>query len=228
MPVAQPEALPHFLEVEIGGETYTLLLQLNGRKTICPLCGTIKHGPSACRSSYVRLRDNIELNENGDYYERKIFSNEDSTDNEGTPEATRSGEEHRERWETATHQRKKENPNQSHQHSRHKTQRPQTAKIESPTNHGHNAQGNEQFTMQDIISTKRSIDETLSPNNNSPVNHKQTKTAAKCEDDDQDEMAATDSSTSTAGNVFFIFTQLYPIISRLFILIIYPTTLYIL
>ena len=38
MPVAQPEALPHFLEVEIGGETYTLLLQLNGRKNVYALC----------------------------------------------------------------------------------------------------------------------------------------------------------------------------------------------
>ena len=97
MPVAQPEALPHFLEVEIGGETYTLLLQINGRKTIFPLCGTITHCPAACRSSFVRLRDNIEINENVEYYERKDLSNEDCTDNEGTPEAMRSGEEHGER-----------------------------------------------------------------------------------------------------------------------------------
>ena len=53
--------------------------------------------------------------------------------------------------------------------------------------------------MQDRNSTKRSINETLSPNNHSPNNHKQTKTAAKREDDDQDEMAGTGTSTSTAG-----------------------------
>ena len=38
MPVAQPEALRRILEVEIEGETYTLLLQLNGRKNIYALC----------------------------------------------------------------------------------------------------------------------------------------------------------------------------------------------
>ena len=92
MPVAQPEALRRILEVEIGGETYTLLLQLNGRKTICPLCGTIKQSPSACRSSFVRLRDYIDINENGEYYERKDLSNEVSTDNKGTPEAGKKTE----------------------------------------------------------------------------------------------------------------------------------------
>lgn len=43
----------------------TKLLQLNGRRSIWPLFGTNKHGLAAFRSSYVRERDNILIDNNG-------------------------------------------------------------------------------------------------------------------------------------------------------------------
>lgn len=71
-PATAIEEIPHFLEVEIGGECHTLLLQLNGRRIVCPLCGTSKHLPHACRSPLIRTRDNICLNERGEYKEREV------------------------------------------------------------------------------------------------------------------------------------------------------------
>jgi hypothetical protein len=72
-PNAPLKDLPHYIDLEIGGETYTLLLQLNGRRSICPLCGTTKHGPAACRSPYVRERDNIYIDNDGNYYDNDLL-----------------------------------------------------------------------------------------------------------------------------------------------------------
>lgn len=70
-PATSLEEVPHFLDINIGGESHTILLQLNGRRIVCPLCGTNKHLPHACRSPLIRERDNIHVNDEGDYEERK-------------------------------------------------------------------------------------------------------------------------------------------------------------
>ena len=187
LPIATVESLPHFIEVDIGGESHTILLQLNGRRTICPLCGTDKHGPEACRSQIVRVRDNIGINEYGEYYEQE--EQEESNDENSSQEDETTdlkGSDEKNEWKTVSRHKKNRSQNLRNQHSNsnyhHLKTLPanQATNIESPDRQGQgqSAHGYKPFTMQDRTSSKRTIDEADSPNshNHSPDNHKQTKT----------------------------------------------------
>jgi hypothetical protein len=182
-PISKVETLPHFLEVEMGGESHTLLLQINGRRTICPLCGTTKHGPAACRSPFVRERDNIEIDDKGRYVEVEIFSTEDSyTSDEDNTETTQEEEEEKtpkegsqaaeKSWEKVTNKRRKKKEGNKQQHKQ--STRPgvtQKVHFQNERERNQSDHGYKHFTHKERPSTKRSIEET-----NSPDNHKQTKT----------------------------------------------------
>ena len=68
MPV---EKLPHYLELEMGDLTHTMLLLFRGRRQNCPLCHTSRHHPGQCRREDIRIRDDIILTDDKKYLDGK-------------------------------------------------------------------------------------------------------------------------------------------------------------
>jgi hypothetical protein len=106
-PMVPTEELPHYIEVEAGEEKHTLLLQLEGRRTVCPLCKTTRHGPMACRNQYIRERDNIHLDREGQYIVDREDEELSTTDDETTTRwEAGDQEEQQNEWHTVNRKKK--------------------------------------------------------------------------------------------------------------------------